>query len=239
MSVEENLSQQQSGIALVNGVVLLGLYRAEKILDDRCQWITVGGKTKQVPRIFEQLGARLVAHRQDGAQFLRTRRTSLFVSPRRIKQMERAHRAEFKFLSIAVVNPHAHKVCGKDWLSLNKSERLQVCASITQNGVCLASDVDLPAQLLTTAPLLPEPKPAVIPAPKPQPKPDGLGMQWARVVGGILGILALIVLPFALLRGLEVVFGGAVAAITAYAVLAACVWTNKNERATGGSDVAF
>lgn len=216
-----------SGICLVNGVVVLGLYKAEKQLDDKCEWITVAGRTKQVLRIREQIGARLVAHRQDGVQFLCTRRTSLFVSPKRLYQMERKHRAEFKFLSIAVVNPRSYQVCGKDWLSLTKGERLKVCAAIARDGVYAASDTDLPAALFA-----PPPSTAVPAAPTPAPAaPTEDDRQ--LVIGRIaLGLVAVLV-TFALL-GL-----GHVVVVAAYSILAACIVAIRSKSRLPKAEVPF
>jgi hypothetical protein len=237
----------QTGVCILDGVVLCGLFLTAKYEPEIPEYIEVCGIRKPIQKLSpERIGGTLIVWRSaNGTTILCPKRNAMHVSGRRLRRLEREHRGiEFKFLPVSVVDPFAFKTFGKGWLELTRAQRWEVSAAIAESLRYKAVDQDLPQFLHTTAPLLPSPKPprvpvTVIPAPKPQPKPDGLGMQWARVVGFILGVLALIVLPFALLRGLEVAFGGAVAAITAYAVLAACAWTNKHKRVVGGSDVAF
>jgi len=199
-------SQVPSGICQVDGVVILGVYRATAELDE---------DNRKVLR--EQLGSKLVVHRVGDVTFLATQRGKVFVSGRRLRRLETKHRCEFSFLSLAVADVHAHEVCQKDWLTLNRGERLQVCAHIAQHGPYLATEADVPAIIATS-----KPKPVV-----PAPEPDGLEMQWIRGFGFTLAFIALLLGPFAAMRGLQLLVGSVATVIICYSLVAVCVVNNK------------
>ena len=172
MPVEEQSTtvtrSAQSGLAFVDGFLILGIYVAQREFRDTRKFveidgeqreiiipektITFAGETKAVGVIHERLGTRLRVHRaKDGTQILVAGRTSIFASMRRIRQMEKEHRVQFDFVPASAVP--------ENWDRLPKDKRLEIACQIARGYV--ASDADLPEFFHNkTAPLLPSPKPS-------------------------------------------------------------------------------
>jgi hypothetical protein len=229
--------REQTGLCFVGGVLVCGLYRAEKEIRDNCQTITIAGKTHEIGKIYERLGTRLRVFRaEDGTQILRTGRTSLFVSPRRLQRIEKKHKVKFDFVPATDVPA--------DWFRLSKDQKLQIACQIAKGVKYVTDDSDLPNFLLTAAPLLPSPtKPmptvkrpvveTVPPRGNARESQPALAKQWLRAIGLVLLGAFILAAPFLAIRGIQLLVGSAATVIIMYSILAACVVSNKQRERTG------
>lgn len=219
----------QSGVAILDGVVVCGLYRTTKVMDE-------DGHLRLEP---ERVAGTLVVHRtKSGVQILRTKRNGMYVNGRRLRRFEDEHNVEIKLLSLPVVEPFAHKVYGKPWLELTREQRWEVSAAIAESLRYKAVDEDLPRFIRSTAPLLPAPtNPARSIPIEPKPAPTATAAECGMLA--FFGAIVLLVLMLALLRGAQIAFGATFAAIAAYSSLAYAIIHNRRRAATGSSDDVF
>jgi len=204
----------QTGICLIDGQIVCGLFRTIRQEDEF-------GVSKLEP---ERLNGTLVAHRcKSGATILRPKRNNMYVSMRRVRQLERKHRVEFKFLNVSQVDPHAQKLFGKPYFGLTKQEKWGVCASIAQHGVYLAVEADIPAFIATPK----RPVASVIPAPQPKTQHVNEAQEFLRALFAVIGFVALLAAPFLAIRGLQLIVGGAASVAICYSLIVTCVVANR------------
>ncbi|MGB7728407.1 MAG: hypothetical protein WBL50_10265 [Candidatus Acidiferrum sp.] len=232
----------QTGVCILDGQILCGLFLTTKYESEIPEYIEVCGIRKPVLKMEpERLNGTLVVHRtKSGMMILRPKRNGMYVHGRRLRKLEREHRGiEFKFLPLSAVDPFAFKTFGKGWLELTRTQRWEVSAAIADSLRYHAVEADLPAFIATPKPRPTTPR--VIPTPKPpQPKTQNVSEthKFLRILFGILGLIGLVILPFALLRGLEVAFNGFIASLAAYGVLGYAVIRNR-QRAVVTSEERF